>query len=504
MKAISDDHLVSMTRRLDSTEFSENHQENKLLHADLRDGEVLLETSRSLCPKCLKVIECQIVSRENKVYMRKYCEEHDLFEVLIYSDADDFINSAQYNKPGKKPLHYQSSVAKGCPEDCGLCEAHLQHTCVGVIEITDRCNQNCPVCFADAKGSFTLPFERIKEMIDLYVKCEGEPEVLQISGGEPTLHPDIFRILRYAGQKGIKFPMLNTNGLKLANREFAEEMSRTIENKELQNGKLLIYLQFDGLSDDTNRALRGRPLLDLKMQALDNCRELDIPVALVPTIVKGVNEHEIGPIIDLALSDRNIKMVNFQPLTLVGRCNLKDSQTGRMTIPEILSEIEKQTGGLLKKNSFINLPCPHPTCSVCSYIYKSEERTIVLTELFDVNHYMEYIVNRAVPGVEITAEMEQMFDTFSSIFAETVQGKTGKATCPSCSMSFPRLGEFVDNITYISVHAFMDEYTFDIKRAQKCCITEILPNGQMIPFCVYNILYRKHLSPTFEHLSERG
>ncbi|MFV9678136.1 MAG: hypothetical protein ACNYVW_10885 [Methanosarcinales archaeon] len=130
-----------------------------------------------------------------------------------------------------------------------------------------------------------------------------------------------------------------------------------------------------------------------------------------------------------------------------------------MTIPEILSEIEKQTGGLLKKNSFFNLPCPHPTCSVCSYIYKSEERTIVLTELFDVNHYMEYIVNRAVPGLEITPEMEQMFDTFSSVFAETVQGKTGKTTCPSCSMSFPRLGEFVDNITYISVHAFIRRFS---------------------------------------------
>lgn len=313
------EHHVQMARGLDSKEVPEKTQEeDKPLQADLIDGEVFVETSQSVCPQCLKVINCQIVFRENKVYMRKYCEEHGLFEVLIYSDADDYRNAARYNKPGKKPLHYQGSVVKGCPEDCGLCEAHLQHTCVGVIEITDRCNLKCPVCFADAKGSFTLPFERIKKMIDLYVKCEGEPEVLQISGGEPTLHPDIFRILEYVSQKGIKFPMLNTNGLKLANREFAEKISHTIENDDLPVGKPLIYLQFDGLSDDTYRTLRGRLLLDLKMQALENCRELGMTVALVPTIVKGVNEHEIGPIIDLALSDSNIKTVDFQPVTLVG------------------------------------------------------------------------------------------------------------------------------------------------------------------------------------------
>lgn len=499
----NEDH-IQMAKNVDSIEVpGKTQEEDKPLQEYLKNGEILVETSESVCPKCLRIINCLILFRENKVYMRKYCEEHGLFEVLIYSDADDYRNAARYNKPGKKPLHYQGSVVKGCPEDCGLCEAHQQHTCVGVIEITDRCNLECPVCFADAKGSFTLPFERIKELIDLYVTCEGEPEVLQISGGEPTLHPDIFRILEYGSQKGIKFPMLNTNGLKLANRAFAEKIALTVENDDLPIGKPLIYLQFDGLSDDTYGALRGRPLLDLKMQALENCRELGMTVALVPTIVKGVNEHEIGPIIDLALSDRNIKTVDFQPVTLVGRCNVKDSQTSRMTIPEILSEIEKQTGGLLTKNSFINLPCPYPTCSVYSYIYKSEKGTIVLTELFDADN-MRYIVNRAVPYGALTPQIQQIFDTFLSAFTGTVPGKTEKATCPSCNMLLPGIREFVDNITYISVHAFMDEYTFDSKRARKCCVTEILPNGQMIPFCVYNILYRKHLIPTFGNMSESG
>ncbi len=425
-----------------------------------------------------------------------------MFEIIVYSDIDDYLRAAKYNMPGSNPLHYQGHVAKGCPEDCGLCAAHLQHTCVGVIEITDMCNLNCPVCFADARNSFTLPFEKVKEMIDLYVKCESKPEVLQISGGEPTLHPDIFEILTYAGQIGILHPVLNTNGLRLADRDFAERISNTMEDF-LPSRKPNIYLQFDGLSDDTHLALRGRPLIDLKMKALANCKELGMNVALVPTIVKGINEHEIAPIIDLALSESYIKMVNFQLSTSVGRYLLRNKQDRRMTIPEILNEIEKQTSGMLKKKSFINIPCPYPTCSACAYIYKNKDRTIVLTEMLNMDKFIDCIVNRALPDKEFTSELKNALDALESLISmSAVSGsrKTEKAICTFCGTAIPDIGDLVDNVTLVSVHAFMDEYNFDLKRAMKCCVTEILPNGQMIPFCVYNILYRRNLTKGFAKL----
>ena len=183
---------------------SENpRDDDKLLQEDLEEKEVLLEKSKSVCPDCLKIIDCQIFFREENVHMRKYCEEHGRFEVMIYSDVNDYLNAEKFNKPGSTPLHYQGSVSEGCPKDCGLCEAHKQHTCVGIIEITEVCNLKCPVCFANSNSGFMLPFEKVKEMIDLYVRCEGEPEVLQISGGEPTLHPNIIQILEYAGKMGI-------------------------------------------------------------------------------------------------------------------------------------------------------------------------------------------------------------------------------------------------------------------------------------------------------------
>jgi uncharacterized radical SAM superfamily Fe-S cluster-containing enzyme len=461
-------------------------------------SETFIENSKSVCPKCLKIIDCEIISVDNNVYLRKRCQDHGSFEVMIYSDAEAYLNAAKYNKPGAKPLHYQGTVSSGCPDDCGLCPEHQQHTCIGIIELTDKCNLNCPVCFANVNGSYSLPYNSVKEMIDLYVKCEGEPEVLQISGGEPTIHPDIIRILEYAGKKGIKYPMLNTNGLKLADRKFAEQLSKTMIDHDSPIGTPLIYLQFDGFDDKIYTELRGRPLLDQKLKALENCRIYGMNITLVPTIVKGINDDQIGKIIELALSDSNIKMVNFQPATLIGRYDLNEKENNRITIPEILSAVEKQTDGLLNHNSFINVPCPYPTCSVCTYIYKLDEKSLVLTDLFDIDNYIEHMVNRTLPDLEILSEVNSALDSLLSMSSTMSSEKTGGALCTTCGIAIPNIKEMIDNITIISAHAFMDEYNFDLKRAKKCCVTEILPNGQMIPFCVYNILKRQELTPTFQ------
>ncbi|WP_292484448.1 arsenite methyltransferase [Methanohalobium sp.] len=470
--------------------------EDRLNLKGIFENNETIENSKSVCPICLELIDCNIIFFNGRVYLRKTCPLHGSFNVLIYSDAKDYINATRYNKLGSKPLHHQSSVSEGCPNDCGLCEEHRQHTCVGIIEITDMCNLHCPVCFADSSDTYTLPLSKIKEMIDLYVKCEGNPEVLQISGGEPTLHPDIFDILKYAGEKGITYPVLNTNGIKLADRDFAEKISRTIRNSCMNGiGNPVIYLQFDGLSDETYVSLRGRPLFNIKMDALENCRKLGMNVALVPTIIEGVNDDEIGAILETAFDDDNIKMVNFQPATFTGRNKLLDKH---LTIPDILEKIEKQSGGLLNKKDFLNIPCPYPTCSVCSYIYndKITGNHIVLTRMFDKSSYEKYILNRALPDLEFTSQLEKCINAIDSLLSmSSLLGSENsvKSLCTLCQKSIPDSANMVDNITLVSVHAFMDEYNFDLKRAKKCCVTQILPDGRMIPFCVYNILYRKSL-----------
>ncbi len=462
--------------------------------------EILLKTSQSVCPECLKIIEAGVFSRNNKVYLRKTCEEHGTVEVPVYSDTKEYLKAVKHNKPGAKPLHYQGRVREGCPRDCGLCEDHKQHTCVGIIEITEKCNLQCPVCFADSKNGASLPFDRVKKMIDLYVKCEGAPEVLQISGGEPTIHPDIINILKYAGSKGIKYPMLNTNGIKLADIDFANKILHTMDDRDSLIGRPLIYLQFDGVTEETYIALRGRPLLELKLKALENCRNLGMNVALVPTVVKGINDHEIGRIIDLALSDNNIKTVNFQPATLTGRFGPTDKLNRRMTVPDILVEIEAQTSKLVKKKNFMNIPCSYPTCTTCNYVYKFDDNVFSIADFIDTEDFIEDSVNRAIPDEKLLSEVDQALKALFSMSAVLCSDKTEEALNAICGIKVPDIKGLVNNITLISVHAFMDEYSFDLERAKKCCVTEILPNGQMIPFCVYNVIYRKQLTPAFRNL----
>lgn len=465
--------------------------------------EDLVGTSKSVCPECLKVIDCQKVICNNRVFLRKNCPEHGCFDVLVYSNASDYVSTIKSNIPGSKPLHFQNTVSKGCPLDCGLCEEHKQHTCVGIIEINDNCNLNCPVCFADSKNRFSLSFNKVKEMIDFYCECEKEPEVLQISGGEPTLHPDILKILEYMGQKNILYPVLNTNGIAFADINFAKRVASTIKSDRSGNGKLIIYIQFDGFDGNTYETIRGKSLVDIKMKALDNCEKLGMSVVLVSTVIKGVNDHEIGSIINLAMEKQYIKAVNFQPVALTGRYELENDPEERMTIPDILNEVEQQTGGILRKTDFTSVPCPHPTCSVSSYIYNHNGKMFSLNKFLNSDTYRKYLVDRTIVNPEIMANIKRPINVLNMLLRKNntcCSDDSGKCDCTFLPGMLSSSGEIMENITIISVHAFMDEYNFDVERAKKCCITEILPNGQMIPFCVYNILYRKEMKKQFREI----
>ena len=245
---------------------------------------VFYELTRSLCPTCRRVIDAHILLRDNKVYMRKRCPEHGAFEALVYGDAEVYTASARFNKPGTIPLQYSTAVEHGCPHDCGLCPDHQQHACVGIIEVNSACNMDCPLCFADAGAGFNLTLAEVENILDHFVATEGHPEVVQFSGGEPTIHPEIVPMLRAAKQRNIRNVMLNTNGKRIAyDDDFLAALG------ELRPA---IYFQFDGFDTETYRQLRGEPdILPEKLRALDRLAEAGCPVMLVPAIERGVNEH---------------------------------------------------------------------------------------------------------------------------------------------------------------------------------------------------------------------
>jgi uncharacterized radical SAM superfamily Fe-S cluster-containing enzyme len=433
------------------------------------------------------LVRARVFARDGKVVMAKECPDHGTFEVLVSSNASGYIESARFERPGKEPLVRLGKTELGCPNDCGLCPAHKQHTCVGVIEVTTDCDLACPVCFAAAGDGHPLPLETVRGMIDTLVECEGEPEILQLSGGEPTTHPDILEILRYAAESGVRYPMLNTNGLRLSDPDFARDVAAAVPGGGGPVGTPVVYLQFDGVTEGPYETLRDRPMLTEKLRAIENCREFGMSVVLVPTIVRGVNDHEVGALVEMALSDPIIKGVNFQPAARIGRF---DIESDRMTIPEVLQAIEEGTEGIVGKDSFVPVPCPHPACSVCCYVYRDGERTLTLLDLVDTDMFMAYMADQAVPFGQVVSETLE--SAASALSLEDLAGQVlfeGLSCCPG-GIRVPEVRELIDRVTLITVHAFMDEMDFDLDRARKCCVTEVLPDGRMVPFCVYNTLHR--------------
>jgi len=449
---------------------------------------VFYELTRSICPVCRVVIDAQILIRDNKVYMRKRCPKHGSFEALVYGDAGMYTNSAKFNKPGTIPLQFSTERDRGCPFDCGLCPDHQQHTCLGIIEVNSACDMDCPLCFAQAGPGFSLTLEEVEDILDHLVTTEGNPEVVQFSGGEPSIHPQIIPMMKAAQERGIANVMLNTNGKRIAaDDRFLEQLARIQPN---------IYFQFDGFDSETYRILRGEPdIVPKKMRALDRLSEIGCTVILVPAIERGVNDHEIGAIVRFGLKHPAVKGINFQPAFHAGRHGAHDPMQ-RMTNPDILRRIEQQTAGMFRVADFIPVPCCFPTCNSVTYAYIDEQKNVTpLPRMLKVDDYLDYITNRVMPdlGAEIKRALEGLWSSSAALGSEKV-AREFSFSCSACGLAdggldVKGLSKF---IFMIMLQDFMDVWTFNQKNLMKCCKEFLLPGGRQIPFCAYNTVgYRE-------------
>jgi uncharacterized radical SAM superfamily Fe-S cluster-containing enzyme len=452
-----------------------------------RDADyVFLELTRSICPECRRPIDAHIVLRDDKVFMRKRCPEHGRFEGLVYADAQAYTSQVRFNKPGTAPLAFTSQIERGCPHDCGLCPEHQQHACLGIIEVNSACNMQCPLCFANAGAGFTLTLSEVEDILEDFVRTEGYPEVVQFSGGEPTVHPEITAMLRAAKQRKIRHVMLNTNGKRIASDDaFVAELA------EIQPA---IYLQFDGFLQDTYRVIRGEPdLLPEKLRALDRLAEIGCKVVLVPAIERGVNEQEVGAIVRLGMQHPAVFGVNFQPAFHAGR-HLQHDPMQRMTIPDVLRLIEVQTDGMLRVNDFVPVPCCFPTCNSVTYAYVDGETVLPITRLLDVEDYLDFVSNRILPGLgdDVLTALEGLWSS-AAVPGSTRAGDDFAVTCAACGLPDGLdIRGVADRMFMVMLQDFMDPWTFNQKNLMKCCKAFLLPGGKQIPFCAYNTVgYRE-------------
>jgi tetraether lipid synthase len=437
----------------------------------------------SLCSTCLTRVDAKVVYQDSSVYLLKTCPEHGFEKVLISTDVEYYKRSRATLKPGQLPAKFNTETRFGCPYDCGLCPDHEQHSCLTLVEVTDQCNLQCPICYAESspKRQTHRTLEHIEFMLDRVVGNEAEPDIVQISGGEPTIHPQFFEILDAARRRPIKHLMINTNGIRIAqDREFARRLAGYQPGFE-------VYLQFDSLREEPIERLRGASLLKVRQQALDRLNEFNISTTLVVTLMKGLNDGEMGEIIDYALKQRCVRGVTFQPIQDAGRVEGFDPATDRLTLGEVRQQILRQSG-VFKADDIIPVPC-HPDCLAMGYALKLGGRTMPLTGLIPPEMLLKTegstIVYERDP--QLRAEVFKLFSTHHSPESASEALKQLLCCLPLVKAP-PDMG--YENLFRIMIVQFLDAHNFDVRSVKKSCIHIVHPDGRIIPFDTFNLFYR--------------
>ena len=416
----------------------------------------VIRNTRSVCPVCLKNLPAQLVRQmDNSITLEKTCPEHGTWSVPVWRGAMDFDLWTQY----ADPLCAEAGI--NCPENCGICAEHEVGTCCCLLEVTSRCNLRCRFCFADGGRPEDDPsLEEMKAAIRDIVRQCGEP-LLQRSGGEPTLRDDLPELVRYAKEAGCSYVQVNTNGIRLAKEpEYAKKLAEA--------GLDIVFLQFDGTREDIYEFLRGAPLLEIKKQAIKVCADLGVGVTLVPTVVPGVNDDNLGELIAFARENvPGVRGIHFQPVSYFGRHPGQPDAEQRYTLDQLMADISDQAG--IPMESFMPSRCDHPLCGFhANFLVNPAGGLRPLTSITHsarsrgcAKDNREYVArnwkrhpSEPEPAGGFSEEMD--FDTF------LYRIRHGSLT--------------------LSAMAFQDAENLNIERLHRCSL-HVYNNGRVKPFC---------------------
>ena len=437
----------------------------------------------SLCSRCLALVPAKIAIEGSCVYYLKRCRAHGVEKALISTDAAYFHLCRDYIKPGDRPLQPQTRTEFGCPYDCGLCPDHEQHSCLALLDVNDHCNLACPVCFAAAGPARPehKSLDEIAAMLDAIVASEGEPDLVQISGGEPTTHPKILEIIAMAKARPIRHVMLNTNGLRIArDPDFAAALAGFKPGFE-------VYLQFDSMKPSALKTLRGADLTRVRQAALENLERHGISTTLVCVMKKGVNDDEAGAIIEHALTWKCVRGVTFQPIQDAGRNENFDPARDRMVLSDIRRAVIAAQAGF-GEGDIIPLPC-NPESIAIGYALRKGRKIAPITSFFPRDMLVDALPN-AITFEKYPELHRKVFDFFSLSTAECNNPeKLNALLC--CLPDIPTPEGLGYEATFrIAIVEFLDAHNFCLGRVKRSCIHFVTPAGQIIPFDTYNLFYR--------------
>ena len=438
------------------------------------------EQTEGLCPQCLRTVPALLKAEEGKIWLESVCERHGAARALLASNAGEYLRFRKYVPP---------RAGAGC---CGAGEtcADGPPVCVLLLEITLACNLRCPTCYADAHGHDFMPLDEARRRLDTFFRSQRSLDVLMLSGGEPTIHPQFEELLELALSYPIGRVLVNTNGLRLTqSNALVQALARHRDRTEL-------FFSFSSFRPAVHERLYGRDLRAEKLGALERAREAGIFVTLVPTIERGVNDDEIGDLYRFALSMDNINGLNFQPVMSAGRYEHDYDGAGRLTLTDVLALLEQQTAGALLSSDFVGLPCSHPDCCALTYGCLNAARTDItpLPRHLDIARYLDLFADRISFAGILGAAARR-------VWSDVAHLRAGR-TLRDLSLLFRRAGirdlipligsqeAMGKRIFRIVVKPFMDAHTYDQRRVEQCCTKILTEDGATVSFCEYNVLRR--------------
>ena len=491
-----------------------------------------IKDTKSLCPECGKTLDAEVFDEGGKVFIKKICDEHGEFVNTYWSDDKLYGKVEKYVPTVTGVENPCVDDTAACPDNCGLCSKHETSTVLGLIDVTNRCNLKCPVCFANAAAAGYLyepTQDEIRQMLRNLRNLKPHPcPAIQYAGGEPTVRKDIIELIEMAKEEGFTHVQIATNGIRLAKR-------KGLAQKLKDAGLNTVYLSFEGVTSEPYIKNKGRDLLPDKLKAIENCKEAGLGVVLVPTLVKGVNDNQVGEIIKFAFDNNDIIYgVNFQPVSFSGRTPSDHVEEQRITIPDFVKIIEDETDGQVPTSAFyppsfvepiaefislldgeesakVTLNC-HEHCGIATYVFREKtegdgkDKLIPITEFIDVDDLCDKLKEyneklrkgkfgsrkRVLAG--LTGNLAKMIHTSR---APKDLDVTKILYNVFAKGDYEALGDFSKDSMLISCMHFMDPFNFDEDRVKKCVIHYATPDGRIIPFCTMNSMYREGVEKEF-------
>lgn len=456
--------------------------------------ETLLRTTTSLCARCKRAAPAELWRTNGRVVMRKVCDAHGPSEVIVSSNADWYDKVVGY-APVLTPPQATRPVAQGCPFDCGPCTSHEQQAQLPIVPITSACNLDCPICYTHNKneGAFHMSEAQLRAILVHLRAADPERRIINLTGGEPTQHPQFERLVELCAEEGIHRITVSTHGLRFLKDE------RLLERLAKLGAR--IVLSFDSFEQKTNQQMLGGNFLDGKLRVLELLEKYDVETTLLPVLARGVNDHEVGAFVKLALEKDFIRSVELHTMTFTGHNGTEFDRAGRYTTYDVLADLEAQTGGLLRVDDFVPSPAAHPLCYLVTYVLR-----------LDNGRWLPF--PRFMPGSDLREMLAGMLYLEPTLHMETKLGDVinrlwaGEIECADAEPVLARLRRLTETVferdlgaaerlrraeasaKAIYIHAHMDEDTFDTDRIRQCCVGIREPDGTNIPSCAYNTLYR--------------